>query len=509
MSRNTDVPATLLGFYYQFLLACKELVLLLNSHDAVTNYVAVEKGADIRVAKQVDNACIEAKFYKDKQFNRNHSSIRHTLFNFYNTFVELKKNNQPLPNFIYRTNVKISDIDKTFFEQWKNISVIRNGEYIQYVKDCIVYEAIQIKPYSDAFEVFKSNKMGNINKAKPTFADYYKLLISELHINPSEYPKYSDVISETEYLAFIQNIHFDFAEEYTKKSFILNKIRNDITQSLQQYDNSLQPSDCEKIRNWIIEEFFDADRVEAISVSDLQNCICNHQRIQLKYADDHIFKKYIMSHDRLIEVFSDAIDKYGFEAEKETMLCCYVDFLEKFYSEAKNTSLDEMCSKYVLDDFEYQPYLIGDLFRSMSILSTMGHINTRDVALTNLTGISNFMLNDTHKYCLMGTSIKDIENDFKSMVNSFIRHVKFHGYIDKIQETEKIVFRTDCKPCNLGTDMEYTLVDIKQVYGNVQEQALFSSLDYRCSGCLALNSENTRDKIDCFMRGNCYGRDIK
>jgi hypothetical protein len=46
---NTDVPASLAGYFYQLLLACKELVILINNHEDISNYVAIEKGSDIKV----------------------------------------------------------------------------------------------------------------------------------------------------------------------------------------------------------------------------------------------------------------------------------------------------------------------------------------------------------------------------------------------------------------------------------------------------------------------------
>lgn len=483
--------------------------MLLTVHDAISNYVAVEKGSDIRVAKKIDNTCIEVKFYKDKQFTRNHSSIRHTIYNFYNSFLELQKNNQQIPQFVYRTNVTVADNDKTFFKQWSNIPTPCENEYIEYIKDCIVHESVQIKPYSDAFDKFKADNKDNINKENPKSADYLKLLISELHADTTKYNTYSDVVPRADYMTFIKRINYEFADEHKSKDFVLEQTRTEITHALKQYNRNLQETDCEKIRNWVIEEFFDTDRIEAISVSDLQGKINNHQQIQVRYIHDSMLKKYIMTHDSLIQSFSKDIDNNGFSSDKQTLLCCYVAFLEKFYSEAANTSLDEMCSKYVLDTFEYQPFLIGDLFRSMSILATMAHVDSKGVILSNLNGINNFWLSEDHSYCLKGTDNRHIENDFKSLIHSFISQVKSRGYIDRIEEATKIVFRTDCKPCELDLDLEQTIMDITQVDANIKDQILFSSLDYKCSRCLDLKVDDTQNHVDCFIGGNCYGRDTK
>ncbi|QWI78257.1 hypothetical protein JG486_29215 (plasmid) [Bacillus mycoides] len=83
---STDVKHSIAGYYYQLLLACKELVNLLKN-DNKKSFVAIEKGADVRVYNGNDLS-IEAKFYKAKNFTRNSNTIRHTLYNFSCIFKE-------------------------------------------------------------------------------------------------------------------------------------------------------------------------------------------------------------------------------------------------------------------------------------------------------------------------------------------------------------------------------------------------------------------------------------
>lgn len=130
--RSTDVKHSIAGYYFQLLLACRELVLLFEKKVPDSSYVGIELGADIRVNSGTDTY-VEAKFYKDSTFTRNHYAIRHSVFNFYNTFC---KNGSG--NFIIETNVPISKGEKNFFENWNKKSFQDIDEYVCYIKECLV-----------------------------------------------------------------------------------------------------------------------------------------------------------------------------------------------------------------------------------------------------------------------------------------------------------------------------------------------------------------------------------
>src|SRR5690606_30121277 len=117
MTRNTDVPASLAGYFYQLLIAARELLRLNTDQNSnLTDGVGVEQGSDIRVFQQA-GLCIETKFYKNKQFTKQHQTIRHTIYNFYHHFKNtdvVSRNNQ----YVYLTNVPISQVDSDFFRDW-------------------------------------------------------------------------------------------------------------------------------------------------------------------------------------------------------------------------------------------------------------------------------------------------------------------------------------------------------------------------------------------------------
>ena len=142
---NTDVPASIAGYFYQFLLAVKELgCLVRNGHD--NDRVAIEKGADVRIFRQDNNKkSVEAKFYNDTHFTANHSSICHTLYNFYTSFLIAKKRGEVIDQYEYQTNVPIREEDKVFFDEWKTPQiwdVLKTKEYVKYIKMSIVRDRL-------------------------------------------------------------------------------------------------------------------------------------------------------------------------------------------------------------------------------------------------------------------------------------------------------------------------------------------------------------------------------
>jgi len=142
---NTDVPASIAGYFYQFLLAVNELTcLIVTGHE--DDSVAIEKGADVRVLKQGDNKkSVEAKFYKASYFTLNHPSICHTLYNFYTSFVIAKAKGEQIDHYEYRTNVPIRQDDKAFFDKWQHPhswTAKEKEEYLVYIKMSIVRDRL-------------------------------------------------------------------------------------------------------------------------------------------------------------------------------------------------------------------------------------------------------------------------------------------------------------------------------------------------------------------------------
>ena len=101
--RSTDVPGSIAGFYYQILLACKEV-----SRYGEVEEVGVETGADVNVitvSKGVVN--IEAKLHQDN-FGKYAEDIVKTIYNFY------KSDDKNIEKLVFSTNAAPTQSCKLF-----------------------------------------------------------------------------------------------------------------------------------------------------------------------------------------------------------------------------------------------------------------------------------------------------------------------------------------------------------------------------------------------------------
>jgi len=147
-----DVPSTVAGFYYQAILACKEIsAIAQNDKESDSTAVGIEQGADVKIKKaNGEHTSIEAKFYGDN-FEWNSKSITHTIYNFY-------KNSFNDNELIFRTNVNIEDDTnlgiKFSLKNWDKIDNKDIEKYIDYIHFCLV---------KDVVEKAKTKKKGEIN----------------------------------------------------------------------------------------------------------------------------------------------------------------------------------------------------------------------------------------------------------------------------------------------------------------------------------------------------------
>jgi len=134
-----DVPATVAGFYYQALLACREIIIAYRDRapdaDLSAIKVSIERGADVKIDKGGVINSIEAKLYGGS-FNEYSPAVTHSFYNFYkNAFthsaIQLETNVQ--------INIQSDDL-QNFVGEWSKIPETEFGNYIKYLKLCIVYE---------------------------------------------------------------------------------------------------------------------------------------------------------------------------------------------------------------------------------------------------------------------------------------------------------------------------------------------------------------------------------
>jgi hypothetical protein len=515
--RSTDVPHSLAGYYYQLLLACNELVILLNEDPDKHDYcVAVEKGADIRVSKE-KHTNMESKFYKSECFQRYDTPVRHTIYNFYSTYASLLKDGLPAQRYIFKTNVVLSDNDKSFFEAWRDKHITDYSSYIGYVKACIVYESIQKKSYKPAFHQYqKDQKKALKRKEDLSFAESYRLLMADLGSGGLHYEDYSDMLDDKSLTTFIDQLDFEFADERKLKWQSIELLQQEVTRGIQTYSlqhHNIQTTEVDgiHIRNGVIEAFFktvmDDDRYTFISVGELIDRINNVQKYKVEFLHEQNLIDFIETLWRCTEVFGRAISYEGYESHKQALLDAMGVFIEKFCDETKNTDIQSLTGRYVMGPHQNNPVAIYELLRSMSIYSVFKEQDLGQLRLSGLKGIGNISFQPGQQYALKNPAIADLQINTNFLIGEFIRDT-VNNIEKQIPDEDIVVFgitNPRCQVCKFDKTNLKQVFDISQVDGNAVYEELFSSMTYKCTQCLQFgpDAEQTKNAIDCFLKGNC------
>ena len=192
LKRNTDVPATIAGFYFQIILACREICM---EH---VEQVGVETGADIVVID--DNkykTYIETKLHS-RNFNCFSRDVIKTIYNFYSSY----KKSEQIKKMIFLTNVGIAYKNKSLFDTWGTVDI----QKIQYIKKAILRQSVETSTEcKKMFEQF----CAKFSKEKKDLLDD---LIKEVFNQNSAY-KYLDYAienSDCSYDTFIEKTKFIF-----------------------------------------------------------------------------------------------------------------------------------------------------------------------------------------------------------------------------------------------------------------------------------------------------------
>ncbi|WP_433594984.1 hypothetical protein [Lysinibacillus xylanilyticus] len=511
---NTDVPASLAGYYYQLLIACKELVILINNHDDLSNHVAIEKGSDVKVFTKND-VCIEAKFYSDASFTKSHKSIKHTIYNFYNDFKINSKNSKPSSGYIYKTNVPVSSKDAQFFEIWNNKNISNYDDYIEYVKECILNDSVIKKPFSDDFEKYK--KRANVqpdSNGKVSFSAYYNALKEDIKNGKECYTSFSDIGSNNDIKSFINSIEFEFGSKKKSKLYTIKDIYNEITDELKKYDSSLSNDDCKKIRNWVIEEFFEtiSNLVnDGVSVKRALDAIVNHKNLKIKYLDDTNFLEFKEVIDQSIESFGIRIKRSNHDSELDELSNILLKFKEKFCEEVEKHTVEDVAGRFVMGSYFKSPHLIMDMLKAFSVVVNFNEDETDiQLATENLTGINNIAINNKQQFTLKGIDNTDFNMYADILIMEFIKDTQ-HKFLNKVDGEETIVFETKCRPCEYAIDnLNNLIINNAQVFSNITYQQLFMSMEYKCTECLQLGKcvDDTKISVKRFLGGDCHGGNV-
>ena len=517
---NTDVAHSIAGYYFQVLLACNELVGLLNTDGTVDNdWVGIEKGSDIRVFRHNGtDISIESKFYGNDRFTKNHSSIRHTIYNFYNDFEQRKNSRIPVGTYRYETNVGVSDSNLSFFKDWTDKTYNEIDLYINYVKQCLVYESIKKNGrYKTNFENFKSRLKVSGNVAREdTFSCWYDLLLEQIRGGHETYHQYAN-IDDSYVVEFIDKVDFEFRNQ--AKVIGITSLYDNIGLELQKFNSDLDNDFCHSVRNYLIEKFFettiirtDVNQDEEISVYRLKKIIDQTEQIQLNIlhrADIKTLINYIEQEAQNIEL---VITGYSDEL-KSNILGAFITITGSFTESYKNSSLrlEEFISGYSMDNEHIPLYnVIPSLSRIMSLIATYTGLPAGEVQFKDGEGINNCTLHIPYALKSMTSNVSDSQSAVLKFMGKELKSHKF----PKGNEIVVLDFLpdTDFEPCKytgdeIGGFIESVVTEYTQTYDILRDQLLYKSLDYRCSKCLRTlrNSNATMENIKRFVELGCKG----
>ncbi|MHB9938179.1 hypothetical protein CF098_09190 [Clostridium sporogenes] len=510
MIRSTDVKESIAGYYYQLLIACRELCSLANikriNHQ---NSVGIEKGSDIKIFKIDGNeTSIEAKFYKISNFNKKSLPIIHTIYNFHNSY----KGGAKSGKYIFSTNVGMHDSDSDFFENWPKDISDDLTEYIQFVKLCVIRESIKRKEFINNFNDYKDKyKAKSILPTNPKYelSFYTDLLIEDLCNGIEDFSKFGDLMDEDSLKEFIIRIEFQFSER--KKFEEVLSIKNKIYDSIKLIDNEIEVNDSNIIMNLMMDKFLDTTITgKNVSVADLLTIIKQYKDDKYSYRDKAIFDDRITC---VIETIEEEINRFNSDISdlklKNNILENFIDITELFYKHIEGLECDVnnvnyFIGRYSLDSKD--PIIITNLARVVSMLTIFGNIDEFKISLFEQNSINNIIFDDDNKFCFKESASRNI-NTTNQLVHDFINKTK--ADLARISGDEVVVFSPpnfrECEePCNLKNgEIELMVSNIANVRNNFKIRDLYSGMDYRCIKCLEMNKqdEDMVEKVKRFREG--------
>lgn len=495
---NTDVPESIAGYYYQILLAIRELTKLSNNEDSV----GIEKGADVRIfIKNGNTSSIEAKFYKNKM-NKSSEAIIHTIYNFYNNLIDDD-------NLYFETNVEIEDTLLDSISEVKDNSEITE-EQLKYICIAIMKE-------------FSGKNSNEENKTiKDCFKEYLqnqsKLLPHEIQFNSKvtdrHYGYYYEQFKNIETISFwgkeinkervkqlIKKIEFRGGIKEKKYESIL-ALKKDIGQRLTKYD--IKEIHIDNVIKALVDMFlattisnnnFDRITLEDFN-SKLKSIKDNDYKISLEYYNE----KFVKNIEDLDERFRTKIENFYEGTYKEKIL--------ERYSIIREIILGKLRSN--ID----KP--IDEILKTYSYAN--GTITTLDKIITISTILTIYNGTDSEYIKIIDENFKNLEidnetfiykeHDFnkgKRILGTFIRET--NDDIHKMDE-EAIVLFAPCTSCEklCDVDIKNSIVfNIASVDENIQTSKFYKKLKYKCDQCIYIYDDDEEANIYIQKFKNCKG----
>lgn len=489
---STDVKHSIAGFYYQVMLACKELSILLNSSTSDESYVAVEYGADVRIYDH-DDIRLEAKFYNDNTFTRYKQAITHSIYNF---FVSFKKST-PQVRYRFKCNVPVNTSDLHFFTEWTAPDEVPKN--IQYVKECFVYESVEKEIIKEG--EYKKFQMYYDSKHPKKIRRHYKqALIKHLaaQSDSTQYLKYiipSLKFDELELERFIKQIEFDFPKAKVSKYESIEALKSVIDLELTKYNGSLTTEERNKIMLLLLEAFLDStvaedSKLRIINISDCKAIIANHQTQSLNHFDKDEYLEIIAEIEQELSDYEYILRKSDYSNYVDDIMSILIGLKEQVYSEIDHFGVKEVLRRFVMSRRPY-PLEVINLFKSMAEMMVKTKRHNEVASLVNAEELNNMQIGEKLLFSLRTLpAARSAICDAHLIMHNFIDHTRENFEISKAKGGETILFDTECDICQFPLDeINNTVIDIFKVKDNKQHQELYKSFRYRCTKCLKLSFE--------------------
>ncbi|MCL3782091.1 hypothetical protein EMN47_17015 [Prolixibacteraceae bacterium JC049] len=506
-SNNEDVPASIAGFYYQALLACKELSELVIEGANDTVQVGIERGADVKVRiNQNEEYSIEAKFY-GSNFTKNSDAITHTIYNFY-------KNSFDDNRLIFATNAAINDDDVIFSRNWNLIEEENIQPYIRYIKFCLIKESLKDKEINNRYKDYKEQNNLSPNSHKSTCIP---VILDDPNEEITDYINL-ELRSDEELQTFLRKFEFRSEEEGEPlKQFTIEELKGVIRQNIQSCIEG--ENDVDNIFNKLIDSFFETtvelthgDRLiynfkesfDYVTVGRFNEICENIANERIRFIRNEGFNSFLETIDTEERTFIGRITTLIRRNPNEEN---HLNEIKANYYQLRKNLLQEInlnSHRTHLRQFSVTKTHESDfaIIKLLHYLSTLVMCEQVDVA--DLKAIFNRFSNiefDEKQYLYKFSNYDDIED----YLNAFIAGNIESKYSEReIHNTPIIIHCSGGKACDQQPLLDIT-TDIANMGGTKNDLLYYANCNYKCKHCLILNNYLT-DK-DGFI--NCPGIKIE
>ncbi|PJI06545.1 MULTISPECIES: hypothetical protein [Clostridium] len=521
MCKSTDVSGSIAGYYYQILLACKELT---SNIDEIKE-IGIETGADVRVIKyKNEKQSIEAKFHKLNIGMYNKDIIK-TIYNFYRYSSDDSK-------LTLSTNVTSTKKDRDFFRKWINGGLDEKQKII-YIKKCILRHCkSNVNSFSSYYEKYKKsiNDKYNIKNGKePYYINKLEEAIFKDNFDMKLYKKYAYVDENVDYNEFATKLNFEFRNDYSKPDSIL-KLKKEITLNLQnictKIGKNVEENDYIKIVNLMIDKFLGIivensaleenpkfENMKKFSTDKLIECINTYKEEQLQWLNNNKIKNIIdqINEDEII--FNELINENPNLSKKEELIQNHNLIKQEFLRKITDKNFCENFTKmYALSYKKFSNDIINKLMFHLTVISVYENKKVEDINFLQCNKtIENIDIKGTIKYMykVCPCQYRNISTDLEKLMHD-LKEEYGNSYINKLSRNSIVVFNGEFsrkgKPCEKKAKDSFKFLD--NIAGADKDmiyktQTIYRNIDYRCDNCVVVDDDEDIIKDNLNMFFNC------